>query len=302
LKKILPIIAVISAAILWSFDGFLRQELFALSAIIVVALEHGFGTLLFIPYIIKNRHMLRGIGQRTWMSLLWVSIIGGLLGTFFYTTALSYVNYIELSVVVLLQKLQPIFAILLASIVLKEKLTKRFVLLGFIALIGGYLVTFGNFVIDENSFSDDKKLIAALLALLAAFAWGSSTVLGKHALKKLDFKMVTALRLLLTTVFAFIIVSVSHKFMVIQTITNTQWIYILIIVFSTGSVALFIYYFGLKQLPASHTTLYELAWPFSAIIIDYFRGKELSFIQIIGAILLLIAIVNLKETQEKLNG
>ena len=74
------------------------------------------------------------------------------------------------------------------------------------------------------------------------------------------------------------------------------------VVFSTGSVALFIYYFGLKQLPASHTTLYELAWPFSAIIIDYFRGKELSFIQIIGAILLLIAIVNLKETQEKLNG
>ncbi|GIS56532.1 MAG: hypothetical protein CM1200mP1_04700 [Candidatus Neomarinimicrobiota bacterium] len=34
---------------------------------------------------------------------------------------------------------------------------------------------------------DDKTIIAALLALLAAFSWGSSTVLGKHALKQISF-------------------------------------------------------------------------------------------------------------------
>jgi drug/metabolite transporter (DMT)-like permease len=51
------------------------------------------------------------------------------MGTFFYTKALSYIQYIDLSVVVLLQKLQPLFAISLAAIILKEKITQKFLLL-----------------------------------------------------------------------------------------------------------------------------------------------------------------------------
>ena len=65
---------------------------------------------------------------------MWISICGGILGTFFYTKALSYINYIDLSVVVLLQKFQPIFAIILAAVILKEKLTKRFLLLAILLL------------------------------------------------------------------------------------------------------------------------------------------------------------------------
>ena len=90
-------------------------------------------------------------------------------GTYFYTKALSYVGYIDLSIVVLLQKLQPVFAMSLAAIILKEKLSKKYILLASLAIIGGYLVTFG-----KNSVPnwDDNTLIAALLALLAAFCWG----------------------------------------------------------------------------------------------------------------------------------
>ena len=114
---------------------------------------------------------------------LWISFVGGILGTFFYTKALSYINYIDLSVVVLLQKLQPVFAIALAAIILREKLSQRFIGLAISALVGGYFVTFGTSSINDWN---DKTIIAALLALLAAFAWGSSTVLGKHVLKHLS--------------------------------------------------------------------------------------------------------------------
>jgi drug/metabolite transporter (DMT)-like permease len=298
MKKYLPALAVIFAAFLWSFDGFIRQNLFALPSFLIVSLEHVIGAILFLPLLIRGWKEVSSLGQRGWISVLWISIFGGVLGTFFYTKALSYVNYIDLSVVVLLQKLQPIFAIALAGVILKEKITKRFILLAFAAIVGGYLVTFGSSSINDW---DDKTIIAALLALLAAFSWGSSTVLGKHALNRLSFTTVTSLRLAITaSVTAFVLLS-TGQYAAINNMTLSHWGFIVLIVLSTGSLALFFYYYGLNKLPASHATLYELFWPLSAVGLDWFiRGSILSLPQWVGAILLLGAIIIL--TREINNG
>ncbi len=298
MKKYLPALAVIFAAFLWSFDGFIRQNLFALPSFLIVSLEHVIGAILFLPLLIRGWKEVSSLGQRGWISVLWISIFGGVLGTFFYTKALSYVNYIDLSVVVLLQKLQPIFAIALAGVILKEKITKRFILLAFAAIVGGYLVTFGSSSINDW---DDKTIIAALLALLAAFSWGSSTVLGKHALNRLSFTTVTSLRLAITaSVTAFVLLS-TGQYDAINNMTLSHWGFIVLIVLSTGSLALFFYYYGLNKLPASHATLYELFWPLSAVGLDWFiRGNILSLPQWVGAILLLGAIIIL--TRETNNG
>ena len=298
MKKYLPALAVIFAAFLWSFDGFIRQNLFALPSFLIVSLEHVIGAILFLPLLIRGWKEVSSLGQRGWISVLWISIFGGVLGTFFYTKALSYVNYIDLSVVVLLQKLQPIFAIALAGVILKEKITKRFLILAFAAIVGGYLVTFGSSSINDW---DDKTIIAALLALLAAFSWGSSTVLGKHALNRLSFTTVTSLRLAITaSVTAFVLLS-TGQYDAINNMTLSHWGFIVLIVLSTGSLALFFYYYGLNKLPASHATLYELFWPLSAVGLDWFiRGNILSLPQWVGAILLLGAIIIL--TRETNNG
>ena len=114
MKKNLPALAVIGAAILWSLDGYIRQNLFALPSFLIISLEHVIGAIIFFPLLIKGWAEIYTLSQRGWISVLWISICGGVLGTFFYTKALSYVEYIDLSVVVLLQKLQPFFAIALA--------------------------------------------------------------------------------------------------------------------------------------------------------------------------------------------
>ena len=289
MKKYLPALAVISAAILWSFDGVLRQNLYALPSFLIVALEHLIGAIIFFPLLLKGWKEVSALQQRGWISVLWISVCGGILGTFFYTKALSYVNYIVLSVVVLLQKFQPIFAIALAAIVLKEKITIRFLVLAVAAIVGGYFVTFGNQPLNEWS---DKTMIAALLSLLAAFSWGSSTVLGKHALNRLSFETVTSLRLTVTgAIMLFILISTGQAETISQ-VNIENWKYIFIIVLSTGSLALFIYYYGLNHLPASHVTLYELFWPLSAVTMDwYIYDRVMSLVQWLGAALLLGAIL-----------
>ena len=298
MKKIIPSLAIIFAALLWSLDGLLRQELYLISSFVIVALEHMIGALIFLPFLFRSFSKIKTLGQRGWISILWISICGGVLGTYFYTKALSYVDYIDLSVVVLIQKLQPLFAISLAGVILKEKLSKRFIGLAFIAMSGGYLVTFGNqSIIDWN----DKSLIASLCALLASFCWGSSTVLGKHALKQLPFEVVTGLRLLITAVITVFIITYSSTVTEVFNLNVGNYITIVIIVFSTGTIALSIYYYGLQKLPASHTTIYELAWPLSAVFLDWsLKGEMLNSIQLIGAVILLasMAILTKENTGE----
>ncbi len=293
MKKNLPALAVISAAILWSLDGYIRQNLFSLPSFLIISLEHAIGALIFLPLLIKGLNEIYSLNQRGWISVFWISICGGVLGTFFYTKALSYVEYIDLSVVVLLQKFQPIFAIALAAVILKEKITKRFFILAVAAIIGGYLITFGNNPIENWN---DKTIIASLLAFLAAFSWGSSTVLGKHALNQISFMTITSLRLTITAAITLFIIISNSQYELIPEMTFGNWLYIILIVISTGSIALFIYYYGLNHLPASHVTIYELFWPLSAVTIDWFIYERIMTVyQFLGAILLLTSIILLSN-------
>ena len=299
MKKYLPYLSIITAAFLWSIDAYVRQSLFLLSPLLIITIEHGIGSIIFLPSIINNWDKILNITKKGWLSILGVSFLGGVLGTYFYTKALGYTGYIELSIVVLLQKFQPLFAISLAAIILKEKLTRRFILLSIIAVIGGYLVTFG---LNPIKLWNNNNIVAAFYAILAALCWGSSTVLGKYILKNLSFSLVTALRLLLTTIFGIVIIISIKINLLYSPISSQQWQAIFLIVFTTGTLALFIYYYGLKNIPASHATIFELFWPLSAVLIDWvINEKTLSVMQLTGAIMLLgsMTILSNEKTNEK---
>ena len=121
-------------------------------------------------------------------------------------------------------------------------------------------------------------------------------MLGKQALIYLPFSVVTALRLIFTTIVGLIIIIFSGWSIIYSNISYEQWKSLLLIVISTGTVALFIYHYGLKKLPASHTTLFELFWPLSAVIIDWIIiGNPLSIPQLSGAVILLASMTILSQ-------
>lgn len=96
----------------------------------------------------------------------------------------------------------------------------------------------------------------------------------------------TCIRLIVTGVVALLIIISSGNFSDIYSLSLENYKTIIIIVFTSGSIALLIYYYSLQSLAASHTTIYELVWPLSAVLIDWLiRGKALSLAQMIGAII-----------------
>ena len=282
--------AVALAAILWSIDGLLRRALFSLPPSVVVFWEHAFGFLILLPFIIFFWRGFRNFSIRQWLALIVVAFLSGALGTIFYTAALGKVSFIPFSVVVLLQQLQPIFAISAAGFMLREPLGKRFFTFAVLALVAAYFVSFPD--LKVNLETDAGTLAAALLAIGAAVSWGISTALSKYALKNVSSFHATAARFGLTIFFAFLVTLFLGKGIEITEVSAVQWKYIAAITFSTGLVALFIYYFGLKRILASRSTIIELIWPVSAIFIGYFfLGESLSITQWLGSIALVAIIL-----------
>ncbi len=296
MKKLLSFgsLFIIIAALLWSLDGLLRRGLFALPPSLIVFWEHILGVVFLLPLVIYSGLNLKKLSIREWIAIIIVALFSGALGTIFYTAALGKVNYIQFSVVALLQQLQPIWAITAASIILKERINWKFLKWAALAVIASYAITFKD--LKVNLATDRETLIAAGLALGAGVMWGISTSFSKIVLKKVSFITATFLRFLIAPVFALIFLLTQNPQAQIFALNSSQWLTLLVITLTTGMVALLIYYFGLKKTPARVSTILELVWPASAIFIDYFYFKKsLSLSQLMGVAILFIAIYNISK-------
>ncbi len=281
---------VVVAALLWSLDGLLRRHLYTLPAPVIVFWEHLIGFIVLLPIILASYKAFKKLTRRQWLAIGTVSLLSGAICTILYTAALGQVHYISFSVVVLLQQLNPIFAIGAAAVLLKEPLGRRFFGLSAIALIGAYIVTFPHLNVNFSTGSGTAK--AALMAVGAAAAWGISTAFSRYALKGTSSLHITAARFGFTPIFALMFVFASGSQSSLGALTSSQWLYILAITFSTGMVALAIYYSGLKRTLASRAAVLELAWPMSAIFVSYiWLDQRFTLSQFIGAAMLLVSIV-----------
>ncbi len=217
-----------------------------------------------------------------------MALLSGTAGTIFYTAALGQVYYIPFSVVVVLQQLNPVFAIATAAILLKEKPSRTFFILTAVALVGAYLVSFPNLSINYTTGSG--TVIAALYAVAAAASWGIGTAFSKYALKDTSYVQISAARFGLTALFALMLVPLLGAGPALQTVNPTQWYSLLAITCSTGLVALVIYYYGLQKIKASHAATLELVWPLSSVVVGWvFLHQTLSATQLVGALILLIS-------------
>ena len=289
-------IFVITAALLWAFDGLIRQHLYTLPPITIIFFEHLFGLIILFPFVAKFIFKTRFTKREFWLLVL-ISVLSGLFGTLWFTTALGKVHFISLSVVFLLQKLQPIFAISSATIFLKEKFERGYIPWALLALVSAYFVTFPTGKV--NLATGAGTAIAALYALGAAFAWGTSTTFSKMLLTKVDAKVSTFFRFFITVLIAFpILILFGHGGSLLSP-TTSQFGFLALIAISTGMVALLIYYKGLAKTPVHISTILELTFPFIAIFLDMtINGTSLAFSQWVGAIVLVFSIYQIARLRE----
>lgn len=290
---------IVLAALLWAVDAPFRKFLTTdLSSTTIVFMEHILIGVLVLPLLWPRLKELRDLSWREWLAVVFIALGGSALATIFFTQSFHYVNP---TVSILLQKLQPFVAIGLAAVVLKENLTKKFWLWAAVAMFGAYLVTFPD--LKVTGFTLAGGTLGAVFALLAAFFWGGSTVFGRLVLRKVSFQMMTALRFLGALFFLFLIQVWYGRLGEVAAASGKDWLFVFIIAILAGFVSLFIYYKGLQNTKASIATLGELVFVPSAVIVNWiFLDASLALGQILGGLILLLAIlqlsgVNARETK-----
>ena len=282
------------AAMLWGSDLLLRPN--ALSAgwspARLVLGEHLILTLLFLPILWRERQKLAVLTKPQWGALLFVAWGGSAVATWLYTKAFT-LDFSHALTVVLLQKTQPIVAILLAGLVLKERRQPLFWAWCLAAFAGAYLLI----GFKASPSLSDIHAEQAFLALGASALWGAATVAGRSLSASLSpgglagarFALAVPVLLLLTLVPNGMPSAPTHS-------VHFAAIFLLLIVLLPDLAGMVLYYFGLRGTPASVATLAELCYPLTALAIGVFvQHTTVTASEWLGLALLIFAVMGLSR-------
>lgn len=290
------VLLVALGAALWGTDGVLRVPLLReMSPAAIVLGEHLILLLYSVPAVVLGWGALRRLDGRGWGALLVIGWGGSALATLLFTAAFAAGDP---TVAILLQKTQPIFAIGLAHIVLGERLKLAYWPLFAAALVGAYLVSFG----DLSPFSalGSEATAGALLAVGAAALWGASTALGRFVLRDVPFHALTGARLLLALAPLTVIALAQGAFGEMGAGFGSQPGRLILLALIPGLLGLLLYYRGLSSTRASHATLAELAFPATAVALNWaLLGVGVNAGQVVGFFLLWAAIYALGRLGDK---
>ncbi|RAV22318.1 DMT family transporter [Paenibacillus contaminans] len=282
-------------AALWGIDPLFRILLLNyFTSAQIVLIEHLLLLIFAVPVLWFHRAELRGLTPSTVAALLFISWGGSAIATILFTNAFAQGNP---NAVLLLQKLQPLFAIIAARLILKETLPGRFLPLLALALAGTYLLTFGwSAPIGHwGDFADT----GALLSIGAAALWGGSTVMGRLLVDRMRFETVTALRF--TLALPLLIAATWSEGSPWQLPhLSMEWagvsLSLLLQAFLPGLFSLLLYYRGLSNTKASVATLAELSFPTIGVLLNWLVfHQSMTIAQFIGFVLIWLCLFRLSR-------
>ncbi len=296
------------AAILWATDALVRYPLIqaGVDPTFVVLFDHLLCVLLLSPFVIyRFRGELKKISPHQWTGLFVIGAGGSALATVLFTTSFKYVNP---SVAILLQKLQPIFVVLLASLFLRERPRRAFWIWAPLALVAGLGISFPDF---NFGFLGDGSIRSkgAIYALAGAGLWALSTVVGKGILSKLPPMVVTYWRFVFGLVGLVIMVTLVGGFSGTESPAD-RFVHqladpkilgsLLYVALIPGLLALILYYQGMVRTTASKTTFMELLFPVTAVTLNtVFLKAPLAPVQAAAALFLLFAITQISIAERR---
>jgi len=262
------------AASLWGLDAWIRAPLAQSTAVATIVFgEHVLLVLLTLPFLGAALLAVLRLGWRHVLAAVVIGAGSSALATILFTQA--FVDGHDFVTPVVLQKVQPIIAVVCAGAILGERPRRSFAFFFVPAIVGTWLMG-----VKHPFHPTVHGLRPTLYALGAAALWALGTVLGRYLTREMRFEHVATLR------FTFGLAGSAVALLVLgapafASVHDSFWIAVLAVV--TGFLALGLYYYGLLRTPAIAATLAELAFPVSATLVLYFKfGQAPTHLQWVG--------------------
>jgi drug/metabolite transporter (DMT)-like permease len=290
------VVFVALGAMLWGTDALFRAPLLRhlssdrlIQSTQLVFAEHVILVVCSIPLLWLARHQIRRLTGRQWAAIIAIGVGASGLATVLFTLSFGYGHFIE---TLLLQKVQPLIAILLASLWLRERLAPAAWALVPVALVGAYLIAIPDPLHPQNAWAD-FHIAAALFALGAAALWGAATVFGRYALADVSFTALTGLRFTTALPALAVVLWLEGGFVAFTGYRAEDAPLYLGLALLPGLFAMLLYYRGLASTPASMATLAELAFPITGVLVNLFLvtpRQTITTYQVVGIVILWAAI------------
>lgn len=271
-------VLVAIAAAMWGSDALFRRGLaLDLPAPLIVFVEHLLLTVMTLPLWLRGLRVVRAMSVSERMALLFIGAGASALATILFTEAFTYGDP---TTPLLLQKVQPLIAVLGAWLFLGERLLTRYWLFMTAGLAGAFLITF-----DSPTDLTGPRVLPAALAVGAATLWALGTVFGRRLASRIAHSELTGLRFLVGLPVSGIVAWVLGSFNDVSLVGTREILALLLLALIPGLIALLLYYRGLSNTSAAGATLAELAFPLSAVLINYVAfGDSLTGTQWLGLV------------------
>lgn len=276
------VVLVAIAAAMWGTDPIIRKTMaFSTTATTIVFGEHVVLVALTLPLLLPA---LRALGRAGWRFVVAAVLVGAgasAVATILFTDAL--IGHKDFITPVVIQKVQPLVAVVGAAAILGERPRPRFAWFLVPALAGFWLVNQAH-PLDPSA----KGVVVIAEATGAAVLWALGTVLGRFLSRELEFQHILALRFFFGLIGSAIALPVMNAPAYSNGHDSLLIVYLAIV---TGLLALALYYFGLKRTPAVMASLAELTYPVIAVIAGiYAYNQHLRWTQWIGVALILVTV------------
>jgi DME family drug/metabolite transporter len=273
------VVLVAVAAAMWGTDPIIRKTMsFSTTATTIVFGEHVILVALTLPLLLPALRALFRAGWRFVAAAVIVGAGASAVATILFTDAL--IGHKDFITPVVIQKVQPLVAVVGAAAILKERPRARFAWFLIPALAGFWLVNQAH-PLDPSA----KGLVVISEATGAAVLWAFGTVLGRYLSRELEFQHILALRFF----FGLVASAIALPVMGASAYSNGHdTLLILYLAIVTGLLALALYYFGLKRTPAVMASLAELTYPVIAVVAGiYAYSQHLRWSQWLGAAIII---------------
>ncbi|MGH7721739.1 MAG: EamA family transporter [Candidatus Dormibacteria bacterium] len=303
----LSVVVVAVAASLWASDVFFRTALIhhGLTSSRIVFGEDLLITCAFLPFLPRVLGCVRRAPRRSWVALAVIAAGPQAIATVLFTQSLNLAFKAGVpSETYLLQQLQPLIALTLAWLLLRERRRPLFWPLAGVGLVAVYMVIFAQDPARPWMDLRNGQLTAGLLALAAAALWATGTVLGRYALRDIPYRAVTSIRFALALPILLVIVLINDGPSGLAGYRLVDLPPLLGLAVLPGALALLLYYHALRATPASMATVAETAYPLVVTLLlalpaPYGFAQHVYMLQLVGSGLFILVIVGLNISKSR---
>ena len=286
---LMMIVAVVSWAFAFPFIKIGLQELSAVN-LTILRLFLVCGVFLFLMVIIPRK--FTPLEKKDIVPLFLL----GFFGVVVYHLGLNYGElYISASAASLIIASIPVFTVMFAALLLKEKLTQKIVI-GVIVSLGGVVII--SFTGTSSNPFEITYLSAAVAVFISALAGAGYTIAGK--------KLLTRYSALSLTVYAFLFGSLGLLPFVSSSLVDeisklswNGWGAVLFLALFPTVVGYVLWYVALEIKTASEISVFLYFIPVLSTIISYFLFQEsITLLFLLGGVLVIggLILVNMKKT------